>query len=179
MEEIGEINSLNLSNQNLAFLDSNKDFDIKDLKKVYFLNLRMNFLSEFGGIAKLESLIHLDISNNFLKKWTLIVSLRGIGRLKKLKFLFCKENGLEDCSDLMNPELELLDLQKNQLSDSEQVLKVVANLHKLRQRDLRDNCFVEESELMTSILSASVGLENYNASTIEQLRKTVEGESKE
>jgi hypothetical protein len=63
-----EITSLKLFNQNLTFFNSNKNFDVKLLRKLYFLNLQQNFLSKLDGIVLLSNLVHLDVSNNFLKK---------------------------------------------------------------------------------------------------------------
>lgn len=95
-----------------------------------------------------------------------------------LKFLICKENRLEDCSHIINPELEILDLQKNKLSDSDQIKEVVSKLKNLKQLDLRENCFIEESQLMSSILSVSPILESYNMNRIDSFASPNDNESK-
>jgi Leucine-rich repeat (LRR) protein len=90
------------------------------------------------------------------------ISLDGIDLLVNLKILICKENRVEQCSELTNPQLEILDLQKNQLSNFEQIKIVVGNLKNLKKLDLRDNCFIDEPQLKNSILKVGKSLEKYN-----------------
>jgi Ran GTPase-activating protein (RanGAP) involved in mRNA processing and transport len=103
--------------------------------------------------------------------------LEGIQNLKKIKVLICKENRLENCSDLNNKELEILDLQKNQLSNSEEIKNVILKLQNLKKLDLRDNCFIEESQLMTSIIRDSPQLESYNMDKIDSFQYSNDNES--
>ena len=55
-----------MNKSNLTFFDSNQDFQIKDLKSLKFLDIKCNFLNNLGGITRVKSLLHLDLSNNFL-----------------------------------------------------------------------------------------------------------------
>ena len=61
-----KIKSLVLNNKNLTFFNSNKDFKLTNLVSLNLLNLKLNFLNSLGGIVLIKSLIHLDLSNNFL-----------------------------------------------------------------------------------------------------------------
>ena len=62
-----------------------------------------------------------------------------------------------------------MDLQKNQLSNFEQIKRVVSNLTKLKKLDLRDNCFIDEPQLRKSILEVGYGLESYNNENVQPI----------
>lgn len=42
---------------------------MRQLSSLAVLSLKFNFLNSLGGIARIGSLVHLDLSNNFLTKW--------------------------------------------------------------------------------------------------------------
>lgn len=65
---LAQIKSLSLDQKNLTFFNSNQDFDVHSLKRLSSLNLRFNFLKKLDGITRIRSLVHLDLSNNFLTK---------------------------------------------------------------------------------------------------------------
>jgi Leucine-rich repeat (LRR) protein len=86
---------------------------------------------------------------------------------------------VEQCSQLTNPQLEILDLQKNQLSNFEQIKIVVSNLTKLKKLDLRDNCFIDEPQLRNSILKVGHALEKYNNENVKPIANVNDIERKE
>ena len=92
--------------------------------------------------------------------------------------MICKENRLKTCWDLSHLNLEELDLQKNQISNKEEMQKTIKSLLRIKKLNIRDNCFAEEEKLNSQIIETCNSLEELNGKSLIEYKNTSESKKK-
>lgn len=88
--------------------------------------------------------------------------MKGIGSLKNLSKLICRENRLKQCWEVAGLGLEELDLQKNRISDDLLMQKTIVTLRNIQKLNYLDNCFLEENNLKEVIIDSCKSLKILN-----------------
>ena len=131
--QISEIRGLDqLKNLEVLYLSQNQlttmeESGVRDLKKLYVLDLSENNFDSVRGIAGIENLTQLDLSYNQIQSWNGIEQLISLTTLNLAHNRFLDFEGLEE-SHLIN--LKSLDLTHNQI-DSLEGLEYLRELDQL------------------------------------------------
>lgn len=127
IEKLAYLKKLNLSFNSI----SHSWVCSKSLESLNLNNNQLRDLTSFN-ITCLPSLIHIDVSHNFLQ------DISGIQHLSRLKHFIAHDNNISNITPLEQlPYLEECNLSSNDLADT-QIIKSISHLKSLKLLFLKD-----------------------------------------